>query len=231
MSFLNKLFSRRSSKISDYPEFKSCFSKIQNLLKKSILEFSTLKNLINCLSERVLKLKNEDDQRNLFDIIRKHVKYLFQDVYNKLKQEKRLEYYYQLVNTMTFLFTFALNFPNKVLIEMLFENNCNLMDCFLKCVKLSSTYSDQHEIAKILTNFFGMEYVVLFTDLGLKDTYVSLKDKFMKVVLDNSVFTKYSYKEYKILMKNILIQEFDYKKIFESQNLCGEEDKVLCKFF
>lgn len=229
MSFFVNLLYKKSSKISDYPEFQFSFYKIQNTLRKSILDFSLIKDLIILLLQRTKEHKYESEQKLFFDIIRKYLKYLFVDVYNKLKIEKKLNSYYQLVTTINFLLTLIANFPNKIFLETIFESNCNLLKTIIKCLKLSQQYKEQFEISKILLSFFTIEYVDIFNDLGLKDLFNTIKDQFVKIIINFSDYSRYSSAEYKILMKHILVLEFDYKKVFESEDLCQPEDKPLCK--
>ena len=94
---------------------------------------------------------------------------------------------------------------------------------------MSQKFTEQLEIAKIVFSFFSHEYLNLFISLGLKDLYNFLKEVLKKFLVNFPNFNKYTHKEYKILMKHILVLDFDYKKIFESERLCCPEDKPLCK--
>lgn len=228
MSFLVNLFNRKS--IVDKQEnklFKSIFINIQNTLRRSILDFSLLKELVLLLCFRVEHMKTEMDQKDFFILFRKNLKYLFMDACNKLEVEKKLANYYQLVTTLNFFFTLILNFQNKIFLETIFEYHCNLMKSITSCLKIAQHFKEQFEISKILLSFLSIEYLTLFNDLGLKDLFNKVKERFIKIIINMTEFSKFSHKEYKILMKHILILEFDYKKIFENEDLCQPEDKPL----
>jgi hypothetical protein len=230
MSFLANLFNRKS--LIDKEEnklFKNIFVNIQNTLRKSILDFSLLKELVLLLCLKVEHFKTEVEQKDFFILFRKNLKYLFVDVLSKLENEKKLANYYQLVTTLNFLLTLILNFQNKTFLETIFEYHCNLMKNIISCLKISQNFKEQFEISKILLSFLSIEYLSLFNKLGLKDLFNKVKERFIKIIINMTEFSKFSNKEYKILMKHILILEFDYRKIFENDDLCQPEDKSLCK--
>lgn len=146
------------------------------------------------------------------------------------KKEHKLNTYFSLASSLNFLFILAINFQNKTFIETIFEQNSNLMKSFFESLKHSLLFSEQYEIVKILLNFYTAQFLTLFSDLGLSELYGLMKEKLMKFMLNNFDFKKFASKEYKNLIKHILLFEFDLKSNFEKTDICSPEDKQLGKF-
>ena len=232
MSFISNLFYRKSAKITDYPEFQFSFFKIQNQLRKSIMDFFVIKDLINLIKSRCQSC-NEEQKRNVYEIIRKYIKYLFVDIIEKIKEKIKLETYYQLVTTINFFFVLLHNYQDKIFYETIFEKNCNLLQKIKKCFEFSLLYKEQFECSKILISFLSFDNIETFHSLGLRSLFMSLRDYFKDfhiTVINFDKLKKFSHNEYKILMKHILVSEFDYNKIFETEGYCLPEDKYLCIF-
>lgn len=226
MSFIVSLFTKKNNK-KNYQEYYDLFKKLKNSLSNSILDLSLTKQLINMMNES-LKRKDEDECQ-FFRNIRKQFKYLVMDNYDKLKIEKKLNNYYYLVTILHFLFVIMNNFHNKNFFEIILEENSNLTNKLNKNLKLSQMFSDQHEVSKVLSSSFNIEFINLFIELDCITLFYKLKERFMGIIINLMEFSRYTYDEYKVLIKHILLFEFDYQKIFEDESFCNVEDKPICK--
>lgn len=174
--------------------------------------------------------KKDEDECQFFRIIRKQFKYIVMDNYDKLKLDKKLNNYYYLVTILQFIFVIMNNYHNKNFYEVILEENSNLTNKLNKSLKLSQIFTDQHEISKVLSSSFNIEFINLFIELDCMILFNKLKERFMGIIVNLIEFSRrYTYDEYKVLIKHILLFEFDYQKIFEDESFCNIEDKPMCK--
>ena len=246
MSLLNSfssMFKRKDTVIKEKClPIKNAFEKVNNLLKKGIVDFSLIDNLINTIHDysqsKNINLSNNmsiinDEKKVIFQILRKYFKYLFKDVLEKLQfsKDKGLDEYYFLTNSLNFFIILLINYPDKVLIETLLEPNCNFLDYFFKSLKISLAYEEQYDAIKILFNFYTSDFITIFSESNLIELYSLFKEKLLKLTLNSFNFQKFKPREYKMLIKHILVLQFDLKNIITEINICNEKDKPISKFY
>lgn len=235
-SFAN-MFKRRETLVKEKCiPIKEAFDHVKNLLKTGITDFSLIKNLINVIKNEIDKTKDDkegtEEKKLIFQVVRKYMKYMFKDIFDKLdsNKEKELQDYYHLTSMLNFLIMMVINYPNKIFIETIFEVNCNFMNVFFKCLKISLSFTEQYDAIKILMNVYSAQFLVVFTDNNLIEVYSVLKERLLKLTLNSFDFHKFQPSEYKLLIKHILVLEFNLKKIVTEVNICSEDDRPISKF-
>ena len=235
LSGLTNIFKRRDTLVKEKSHvIKLTFAKVNSLLKNNVLDFSIIKLLITNIQSEISQEDNIEEQRLILVVVRKYLKYLFTDIYEKLKNndEKNLTDYYYFVNCVNFFMILLINYPDSTsFIEVIIEPNCNFIVVFFKCLQLSLSYKEQYDIIKILMNFYTSQFLTLFVDSGLIEYYNSLKEKLLKITMNNFNYKRFPPLEYKILIKHLLVLEFDFKNILENSKICKKEDKPLCKLY
>lgn len=246
MSILNSfsnIFKRKENETKEKCiHIKLAFEKISRLLKRGIIDFSLIINLIDLLHNHISNIINnnliisntinyKDEKKEIYHILRKYFKYLFKDILHTMQysKEKSLNEYYYLTNSLNFYIILLINYPDKIMIETMFEPNSNFLDYFFKCLKISLAYQEQHDATKILFNFCTSEFITIFSDSNITELYSLFKEKLLKLTLNSFNFQKFRSKDYKNLIKHILVLEFDLKNIIREVNICSEIDKPISK--
>ncbi len=236
MSFfsnLQNIFKRRESLIKEKSyTIRDSFNMVRSLLRNSVIDFSLIKYLLSCVEQEIDKEESKEEQRLIIVVFRKYMKYLFTELYNLFKDEKEkcLSDYYFCVNSVNFLLFILINYPDSYsMISILFEQKCNFLDYFHKCLLLSLSFRDQYDIIKTITNFYSSQFLTLFSDSGVIDLYQILKDKLIKITINNYDYKKFSPSDYKILLKHLLVLNFNFKNALEDSKICTYQDKPLGK--
>lgn len=225
---IQNLFKRRSSREDEkFNLIRTAFLRIEPQLQSSILDFSSIKFFIDTV-DSVLNLEDELESKIcIVQKLRKYLKYLFTGIYQKIKEktEHKLTDYYSLQSSIYFILLLIINIREaNVLLPILFEDESNFIVIFLNCLQLSFLFTNQQDVIKSIMNFFSSQIVTLFYTLGCEIEYNKFKDKVMKVCVSKIDYKKYSGIEYKILIKYLLVMEYDLKSLFKEKHICDNED-------
>lgn len=224
-SFISQLSDRLyiSKKNCCLEEISKIFNFISSLLSKSIMDFSILKNFI-FICKRELSNNSQLFSKELSNLLSKEIR----NIKKVMKQQMLLVNYFHLIEYFNFVILLILNLESKQLIKVLFKQGSDFEYQFFRAAKRSLVYKDQHDVVKLLYNFFSYEFVNLFNNLGCMEEYNYIKNKIIKYSLRDQAKVLFNQKDYTDLIRYISEMDFNYSRLFED-NICESKDRHLSK--
>jgi hypothetical protein len=224
-SFISQLSDKLSINKKNYSleEINNVFYFISSLLSKSIMDFSIIKNFI-FICKRELSKNSELISKEICTLLSKEIR----SIKKEMKQQLQLVNYYHLIEFFNFVILLIINLESKPLIKVLFKQGSDFEYQFFRAAKRSLVYKDQHDVVKVLYNFFSYEFVNLFNSLGCMEEYNYIKNKIIKYSLRDQAKVLFNQKDYSDLIRYISEMDFNYSKLFEDE-ICENQDKHLSK--
>ena len=217
----DKLFINK--KYCSLDDITKIFNFISFLLSKSIMDFSILKNFF-LICKRELNKNSELFSKEICNLLSKEIR----NIKKVMKQQMLLVNYYHLIEYFNFVIMLILNLESKQLIKVLFKQGSDFEYQFFRAAKRSLVYKDQHDVVKLLYNFFSYEFVNLFNNLGCMEEYNYIKNKIIKYSLRDQAKVSFNQKDYTDLIRYISEMDFNYSRLFEDE-LCESQDRHLSK--
>lgn len=231
MNFFKKIFKKRETIVADScVEIKEIFQTLSSLLKHCVLDLSIISQLIVAIKKQSEEAISNENQKFLFMFIRKNLRCILFDIIERFnKNDMSLQTYYYLTTTLNFYLILLINYQVKLFYEIMFDLQDKFMGALVICLKFSFAFSEQHDIIKILLNFYTAGFVIAFEEFDMIETYTVFKEKMIKLMVNNIDFKKFCPRDYTTLMKHVFMLEFDLKNDFDKSDICKNEDKPLCK--